>query len=290
VKAQPKGFLKTGTEAKALVAKEQHKTTGKPPPGQADNDETLSKLPVWQRTSTKLAAKCVSPTGGAILAYSDVAHKGLPYVEGWKKILKEIDWHKHGLVAGFLRDVIYWHHRSTNGRFNDKLGRFERWGVKSVAGWNGGSYKVPNPYYEYYVKKNNEADLPVKLQSTPKTITKKTASDRHFLRHKDRLAAMGLIEAESHFRVDPSHNIKVELKAEGKLKGPIGTPVITALWVKPTEELSRIIFEPGYWEKVRAKYAFVPTKKKPRGMHAKAKNEASGKALQGPMVSKNDVS
>ena len=138
-------FLKTGAEAKALVAKEQHKTTGKPPPGQVDDVETLAKLPVWQRTSTTLAAKYVSPTGGAILAYSDVAHKGLPYVEGWKKILREIDWHKHGLVSGFLKDVIYWHHRSTNGRFNDKLGRFERWGVKSVAEWNGGSHEDSEP-------------------------------------------------------------------------------------------------------------------------------------------------
>jgi hypothetical protein len=128
------------------------------------------------------------------------------------------------------------------------------------------------------VKENNEADLPVKLQSTPKKIGKKTASDRHFVRHKDRLIALGLIQAESHFRVDPSHNIKVGLKAEGHWKGPIGAPVITALWVKPTEELSRIIFEPGYWEKVRAKYAIVPTKKKPRGMHVKAKNEAACKS------------
>ena len=133
----------------------------------------------------------------------------------------------------------------------------------------GGATKTPNPYYKYYVNKNNEADLPVELQSTPKMVTKKTASNRHFVRHKDDLVDMGLIEAKSHFRVDPSHKFKVELKAEGKLKGSIGTPLITALWVKPTEELCRIIFEPGYWETVRAKYAYVPTKKKPRGMHAK---------------------
>ena len=52
-------FLKTGAEAKPLVPKEQHKTTGVPPPGHVDTDKTLSKLPVWQRTSTTLAAKYV---------------------------------------------------------------------------------------------------------------------------------------------------------------------------------------------------------------------------------------
>jgi hypothetical protein len=139
-------FLMTGAKAKALIAKEDHRKTGVPPKGQSDTPETFAKLPVWQRKSTMLAAKSVSPTGGAILAYSNVSQDGLPLVQGWKKILKEMDWHKHGLVSGFLRDVIYWHHRSTNGRFNDKLGRFERWGVKSVAEWNWGSHKVPNPY------------------------------------------------------------------------------------------------------------------------------------------------
>jgi hypothetical protein len=71
-------FLKTGAEAKALVAKEQHKTTGKPPPGQVDSAETLSKLPVWQRTSTTLAAQFVYGTGAAILAKSNVRDKALP--------------------------------------------------------------------------------------------------------------------------------------------------------------------------------------------------------------------
>jgi hypothetical protein len=120
-------FLKTGAEAKALVAKEQHKTTGKPPPGQVDD---LFKLPVWQRTSTTLAAEFVYGTGAAILPKTaevpPIVKKDL------KKILNEIDWHKHGFVTAFLRDVIFWHHRSTSGRFNDKQGRFERWGVKSA--------------------------------------------------------------------------------------------------------------------------------------------------------------
>ncbi len=74
-------FLKTGAEAKALVAKEQHKTTGQPPLGQVDTDETLSKLPVWQRTSTRLAAKYVSATGAAIPPAATVPDKALPRVQ-----------------------------------------------------------------------------------------------------------------------------------------------------------------------------------------------------------------
>jgi hypothetical protein len=51
------------------------------------------------------------------------------------------------------------------------------------------------------------------------------------------------------------------------------------IWLKPTSELSRILFEPDYWEQVREKY--VPTKqekptpkvgkKKPRGLSARSR-------------------
>jgi hypothetical protein len=81
-------WLKTGEEAKALVAKEKHKTTGVPPPGQVDDDETLSKLPVWQRTSTTLAAEHVYPTVAAILAHATTPNEALPRVDGWKKSSK----------------------------------------------------------------------------------------------------------------------------------------------------------------------------------------------------------
>ena len=259
-------FLKTGAEAKALVAKEHHKTTGKPPPGQVDDDETLSKLPVWQRTSTTLAANYVSPTGAAILASSNVPDKELPRVKEWEKILKEIDWHKRGFVYQFLKDVVFWHHQSTSGRFNEKLSRFERWGVNSVEAWQSwNTYEAPNPDY-----KSNAA---YEKKPWSKTIDKPMVSRASFFREKDRLIAMGLIEAESHLRRDPDHKSMVKWKAEGKLKGVAVPPMgVTALWVKPTEELSRIVFEPGYWEKVRGKYAYVGTKKKPRGLSAKPKN------------------
>jgi hypothetical protein len=257
-------FLKTGAEAKALVAKEQHKTTGVPPLGQVDNDETVSKLPVWQRTSTTLAAKYVSFTGAAILAKSGVANKDLPRVHDWKKILKDIDWNKRGLVAGLLRDVIFWHHKSTSGRFNDEIGRFERWGMKSISDWNSKVYKVPNPDYKKWEGWHGPS----------KSIEKKAASRASFCRHKDRLVKMGLIEAQSHLW-SPTTSLW-----KGK----------TYLWIKPTKELCRIVFEPGYWQTVRAKYAYVPTKKKPRGLSAKAKNETSGLGPFGPPASKNETS
>jgi hypothetical protein len=253
-------FLKTGAEAKALVAKEQHKTTGKPPPGQVDD---LFKLPVWQRTSTTLAAEFVYGTGAAILPKTaevpPIVKKDL------KKILNEIDWHKHGFVTAFLRDVIFWHHRSTSGRFNDKQGRFERWGVKSAEEWYNHQYKAPKHDY-----KSKGAACEKKPWS--KTVDKWMLSRRNFFRIKDRLLDMGLIEAESHLRRDPDYPLKVKFKADQSEE-------VTALWIKPTEELSRIVFEPGYWEKVRGKYAYVKTKKKPRGVHAKAK-----------MVAKNGTS
>lgn len=151
--------------------------------------------------------------------------------------------------------MLYWHQISTNGRFNEKLGRFERWGVKSVEGWSTyHTCKVPNPHYKSKVAwKSNE--LLVKgqeLQPWAKMVEKPMLSRATFFRIKDRLLDMGLIEAHSHLWNGKTH-----------------------LWIKPTEELSRIVYEPGYWEKVRAKYAYVPSKKKPRGVHAKAKIETS---------------
>src|SRR5690242_551000 len=93
-------FLKTGAEAKALIEKEAYKKTGVPPTGQSDTPETLAKLPVWQRTSTTLAAKYVYGTGAAILPKTaevpPIVKKDL------KIILNEIDWHKHGFVTAFL--------------------------------------------------------------------------------------------------------------------------------------------------------------------------------------------
>src|SRR5215472_10464625 len=98
-------FLLTGDAAKAAAAKEEHKKTGKPPPGVTDTQEEWIKRPVWLRNTT-LAAKHVSPTGAAILEKREGDYKDLPRVPNWRKFLKEIDWHKHGFLAAFLRDVL----------------------------------------------------------------------------------------------------------------------------------------------------------------------------------------
>ncbi len=213
------GWVKTSDDAKAALAFEEYKATGVAPPGMVDD---LAKLTVWQRTSTVLEPKSVSPTGAAILPKNSHKSKHLPRVDDWLQILDKIDWNKNGFVTFFLESVIHWHHQSTSGRFSDQLGRFERYGVQSVERWN--CY-------------------------TLKTTGKPAVSVRTFHRIKDRLIELGLIVAESHLW-------------NGK----------TYLWIKPTDELSRIVFEPGYWSTVRAKFEHVPTKKKPRGVHvAKAK-------------------
>ncbi len=158
--------------------------------------------------------------------------------------------------------MIYWHHRSTYGRFDDKLGRFERWGVMSVKEWFDRNYSVPNPYYNYYEKKNGG------WPETPKTIKKPMVSRATFFRTKNLLIDKGLIEPDKRLRRDHDYILKAK---NGK-----GVPLyVTALWIKPTEELCRIVFEPGYWDQVRDKYAYVKTKKKPRGVHAIPKNETT---------------
>ena len=247
-------FLMTGEAAKAASAKERHKRTGKPPAGLVDD---VAKLPVWQRTSTTLGAKHVYPTGGAILAVCEVPDKDLPYVKDWRPSLKEIDWQKRGFVYQFLRNVIFWHHRSTSGRFNDALGRFERWGVWPAEEWNNITYDVLNP--------NPSKDM----AGYDKHIAKRVACLRQFHVHKDRLIDMGLIEAESHLSQDMEQSYKAMLAAQGLVKATSAPLITTALWIKPTEELSRIVFEPGYWQTVRTKHAYVRPKRKPRGVHVK---------------------
>ena len=63
-----------------------------------------------------------------------------------------------------------------------------------------------------------------------------------FFRIKDRLLDMGLIAAESHLRRDPDYPLKAKFNADQSEE-------VTALWIKPTDELSRIVFEPGYWKR-----------------------------------------
>ena len=93
-------------------------------------------------------------------------------------------------------------------------------------------------------------------------------SERTFFRVKKKLLDMGLIEAKSHLGRDPVHEREA-----------------TAVWIKPTQELCRIVFEPGYWEKVRGKYAYVKTKKKPRGVHVKCQIIPKNGTSLTPMLS-----
>lgn len=227
------GWLKTGAEAKALSAKELHKTTGVPPKGQVDTPETLAALPVWKRASTTLAAKHVYMCGAAVL--DKQLQEDAPVLQGFMFILKEMNWHKRGYVFRFLYDVLLWNLMSTSGRFDDALGRFERWGVKSVEAWAS--------FHTTKAKAGGEKPM---------------VSERTFDRVKKRLAALGLIVAESHLCRDPGTG-----------------QFVTALWIKPTDELCRIVSEPGYWETVRSKYAYTRMKGKPRGVHAIPKDGSS---------------
>ncbi|WP_332712654.1 hypothetical protein [Pelagibacterium mangrovi] len=204
-----------------------------------ETDEQLAALPVWQRTSTAANALEVSSTGAAILPKSPWGHDALPRVPGWQNILKAIGWDKTGFVADLLHDIEFQHHQSTNGRWNEDLQRWERWGVRSVNDWCKSGIH------------HGKAQAPARVCA------------KTFDKYKNRLVAMGLIVAEARKWQGPNH-----------------------LWIKPTEQLSRIVFEPGYWEQVReqlvpAKPAKAkPAAKKPRGLSAKHKEiEADLRAL-----------
>jgi hypothetical protein len=239
----------------------------------AGTDEELASLPVWHRTATTRSALHVSPTGAAILPKSIVGHAVLPHVPEWKKILRQIGLahgdasrNAKGLrcpVADFLYDIELWHHQSTNGRWNTKFSRWERFGVRSVEDWRYGK-KVLTKDKKFY----------------------EPVAERTFHRMKKRLIDLGLIEAHSHLWQGRTH-----------------------LWIKPTDELSRMLFEPGYWDQARGHFApEMSTKKKrssgrkPRGISARHKEldkelyalyrEAiafGGDALQLPKLSKDEA-
>lgn len=212
-----------------LLAENGLDATGNPEP-----EAHLAKLPVWQRTSTTASAFEVTPTGAAILPKSVIGHDHLPRIDGWQKILKAIGWGKHRkYVADLLHDIEFQHHQSTNGRMNSSLGRWERYGVRSVDNWRNGMFN-----YGLGQMHLGNAKVP---KSTFHTI-------------KDGLIGRGLIEAEAHLWMGDTH-----------------------LWIKPANELSRILFDPGYWETVQHLYATAKpaqapkpkSKGKPRGMSAK---------------------
>lgn len=224
-----KASIAGASEAKALIQKAvlQEYAIAIDADLYAGTEEELAALLIWQHSSTTKSTFDVSPTGAAVLPKSILEHDDLPRVPGWEKILQKIaaangDASHHTKVFfrrvhRLLYDVEFWHHQSTNGRWNDTVNRWERYGVKSVDGWR---------------------------QHCPKTT---------FHRIKNRLIELGLIDARSYLWHGRTH-----------------------LWIRPTDELSRILFEPGYWDQVQTKYASAKPKKtqspsthKPRGISAR---------------------
>ena len=212
---------KAKASLQASIAKDASKGLTAPDGSLGEPEEELAKLPVWQRTSTTRYCRGTFRTGAAILPKCPVADDELVRVNGWKTILKHIGKYVGGAsVWRILQNVEYWSHRSTDGRWNEQLGRWERWGVMSVEKW-----RAPN------------------LPPAP------LFSLRTFPRAKAELVELGLIQAEVH------------IWFPGKGERPV-----RALWLRPTEKLFRILFEPGYWETVEGEYARAP--KKPRGLSA----------------------
>ncbi|QGM46647.1 hypothetical protein [Methylocystis heyeri] len=222
-------------EIKAYVEKKKLKDEGlivkydiEPEP-----PEALEKLPLWLRTSTSKFYVHLSPTGAAKLLPSSHYDDDLPRVANYYEIIKELAKYVGGrqrsFVVRFLRDVDFQYHQSTNGRWNDALGRWERYGVRPVEDWR-------------VSKQKNGFDAGYEV------------SERTFHRIKDKLKALALIEARSALWL-------------GK----------TCLWIKPGEKLERILWEPGYWETLKAEFAPAPKPKggvkvkkgMPRGLSAK---------------------
>lgn len=221
-KAEMKQYIKTGNDKEAAIAAADAKCLETP--------EQLATLPVIYRWSTTKNAYKLSESDHARLPKCPISDKDLPRVPKWRRHLNDIarflvqspKFAPHG--ARFLRDVIFWHHQSTDGRWNEEIKRWDRYGVRSLEDWRAPSSSSPI--------------VDMMSMST-------------FVKFKNCLVEIGLIVAESHL-------------AGGK----------TRLWVKPSVKLQRIVFEPDYWESVKADFK-VPTvpakpksKNKPRGLSA----------------------
>ena len=230
-------------ELKAYLANALAKETGivTVPSDASDALDALAATPTWQWGTSKFATH-ESPTGAAILPKFLVTDNLLPRVDRWKRHLSVIGRFVGGLrfvseVTAFLRDAIFWHFQSTDGRWNAASQRWDRYGVRSLDEWW----------------------VPPHLGKCSDGMSKRT-----FIRCKDRLVLLGLIEAQAHLW-------------QGRTK----------LWIKPTEQLLRIVFESGFWEIVASSFGPIKTKQalkgskaKPRGLSAQhAKLDAEHRAL-----------
>ena len=230
-------------ELKAYLANALAKETGivKVPSDASDALHAPAAMPAWQWGASKVALH-ETPTGAAVLPKFPMSDKLLPRVDRWKRHLLTIGRFVAGRrfvggVTAFLRDAIFWYFQSTDGRWNAESQRWDRYGVRSLDEW----------WVPPHLSKCNDG-----------------MSKRTFIRCKDRLVLLGLIEAQAHLW-------------QGKTK----------LWIKPTEQLLRIVFEPGFWETVASSFGPVKTKQtpktskaKPRGLSARhAKLDAEHRAL-----------
>ncbi|MGO7835612.1 hypothetical protein [Rhizobium johnstonii] len=97
-------------------------------------------LPGWRETSSVPTAKHLTDTGAAILVKSDYADDSLPRVQKHVAILRAVSkssgFRKTVFVFNFLKTVVFWHHQSTDGRWNCVIDRYERWGVRPVEEWS----------------------------------------------------------------------------------------------------------------------------------------------------------
>lgn len=168
-KAEIKKLSKTADDKEATIAIAEAKYQ--------EPSEELAKLPVIYRWSTTRNTYKLTVTDHARLPKCPILDKDLPRVPKWRRYLMDIARHAvqspkfapHG--ARFLRDVIFWHHQSTDGRWNDKIKRWDRYGVRLLEEWRAPSSSSPS-------------DTMMSLST--------------FLRFKNRLVEKGLIIAESH--------------------------------------------------------------------------------------------
>lgn len=206
----------------------------------ADHFELDTHLAPWQITSTSAMAVTEFENGAAILPNSVIADAELPRVDGFRKILlaigKEIRKPNKATHEGYY--------------VTDLLRDIDFQHHQSTNGlWNPELGR-----WERWGARDLDGWLkPTINDPKVKSISGARINERTFQRIKLHLIEAGVIE-------------------ETNKKYPPGRPI----WLKPTPELSRILFEPGYWDQVRDKYV-LPKKqppksgKKPRGLSARSK-------------------
>lgn len=209
----------------------------------ADHFELPSDLAAWQITSTAAHAVMVFENGAAILPPSIMADAELPRVEGFHKIMLALG----RVIRKLSKETSEGHYVA------DLLRDIDFQHHQSTNGlWNPELGR-----WERWGARDLDGWLKPQVND-PKMKAKQPARihERMFRRIKEDLIKLGLIEQRR------------KLFPPGR-----------SIWLKPTPELSRILFEPGYWEQVRDKYAPAKSKekeppkigtKKPRGLSARS--------------------